>query len=108
MNEKLLMKLLSLATEDIKVDENDTPFKIGKCYAVRTFTYHSVGRLKEIKGGFLVLEDGSWIPDWGRFSTAINSGEINEVEKVESLIFIPLNSIADAFEWKHDLPKVTK
>jgi len=68
----------------------------------------SVGRLKEIKGGFMILEDGSWVADWGKFSTAINKDELNEIEKVDSDIYIPLNSIADSFDWNHALPKTTK
>jgi len=106
MDSQTLISLINML--DNQSQPTDYPFEIGKCYAVRTFTYHSVGKLKEIKGGFMILEGGSWIADWGRFSTAINKGELNEVEKVNSLIYIPLNSIADAFEWKHSLPKETK
>lgn len=85
----------------------ENPFEIGKSYFIRTVTYHLIGKVKEIKGAFLVLEDASWIADSGRFHKAISEGVLDEVEPVEDAI-VNMESITDAFEWKHELPRKAK
>ena len=84
------------------------PFKIGDAYFIRTVTYHMTGRVKAIVGQFLVLEDGAWIADSGRFMDAINKGILSEVEPVEVDMFVNINSITDAFLWKNKLPREQK
>lgn len=85
--------------------ENDCPFLIGKSYFIRSLTYHIVGKVKKISGGFLVLEQASWIADSGRFTQAINKGTLSEVEPVNCNVMVALQNIVDAFEWKHELPR---
>lgn len=84
------------------------PFKVGEAYYIRTVTYHATGRVKAIVGHFLVLEDGAWIADSGRFREAIMKGVLDEVEPVEVDMFVNLNSITDAFVWKSKLPREQK
>ena len=103
------MELIGIALEN-KTETNSnekTPFKIGESYFIRTVTYHLTGRVKEIMGNFLILEEGAWIADSGRFNEMIKNGEPSEVEPVEDII-INLNSITDAFSWKHKLPRKVK
>jgi len=88
--------------------KTELPFEIGKAYFIRTVTYFATGRVKEIVGNFLVLEDAAWIADTGRFSTAIATGVLEEVEPVEVPMYINTNSITDAFDWKSDLPREKK
>ena|SRR3990167_9161016 len=84
------------------------PFRIGQAYFFRLATYHVTGRIKELSGQFIVLEDAAWIPDSGRFADFI-SGKIepNECEPVGDWI---INSahIADAGPWRHKLPHVQR
>lgn len=84
------------------------PFKVGKKYFIRTVTYFVTGKVKKIAGGFLVLEDAAWIADTGRFNEAINKGALSEVEPVNVLVFLNLNSITDGYEWIHKLPREVK
>lgn len=84
------------------------PFQIGKKYYIRTVTYHATGKVKRIKGGFLVLTDAAWIADSGRFREAITDGVLNEVEPVDCEMYLNIASITDAFEWKHKLPRTQK
>ncbi len=84
------------------------PFAIGAQYFIRTVTYHLTGRVVNIVGQFLVLEDAAWIADSGRFTQAINQGTLNEVEPVNGPVIVNLNSITDAFNWAHELPKAQK
>jgi len=86
----------------------DLPFKIGDAYFIRTVTYFATGKVKAIVGQFLILDEAAWIADTGRFSEAIMKGILNEVEPVEVDMFVNVNSITDAFVWKHKLPRDQK
>ena len=85
-----------------------TPFLIGAAYFIRTVTYHLTGRVKAIIGGFLVLEEAAWVADSGRFTQAIVDGKLNEVEPVTVPVFVNVNTITDAYEWRHSLPREQK
>ena len=104
---KIVEKLLEKALESDQACSNELPFEVGKSYFIRTVTYHVVGTVEAIKGAFLVLEDASWVADSGKFSTAIANGELSEVEYVGNMI-VNTSAIADATQWKHKCPKVTK
>lgn len=89
------------------MSQKQTPFQKGKSYFIRTVTYHTVGKVKEIIGDFLVLTEASWVADSGRFMNAIKEGTLSEVEPTGECI-INISSIVDAFPWKHKLPKDQK
>lgn len=89
--------------------ENTTvPFKVGEKYLIRTVTYFLTGKVKAITGNFLELEDAAWIADTGRFTQAINDGELDEVEPVDVPAFVNMAAITDAFLWRHDVPREQK
>lgn len=85
-----------------------TPFEIGKKYLIRTVTYFAVGEIRKIQGDFLVLKDAAWVADTGRFSDALKSGELNEVEPVDVPMGVNTRAIVDFFEWEHPLPREQK
>lgn len=91
-----------------KIMNASIPFKIGECYFIRTVTYHLTGKVENVIGDFLVLKDAAWVADSGRFTQAINNGILNEVEPVNVLVYVNINSITDAFDWKHKLPSEQK
>jgi hypothetical protein len=93
---------------DLEYKKLSVPFKVGQAYFIRTVTYFATGKVKAIVGNFLVLEDAAWIADTGRFREAIMKGILNEVEPVEVEMFVNINSITDAFDWKHKLPRDQK
>lgn len=103
-----LEKKVSSKKSEIAYKKQDVPFNVGGAYFIRTVTYFITGKVKAIVGNFLVLEEGAWIADTGRFSQAINDGKLNEIEPVSVDIFLNLNSISDAFIWKHKLPREQK
>jgi hypothetical protein len=107
MNTKLAEKLLEKILENGEVSSPDLPFEVGDAYFIRTVTYHVLGRVKAIKGNFLVLEEASWIADSGRFGNAIEKGELSEIEYVGKAI-VAINAISDAYPWSHKMPKETK
>ena len=115
--DELLKELNELEALENKVAEKksnieykklDVPFKVGGNYFIRTVTYFATGKVKVIVGQFLVLQDAAWIADTGRFQQAIMEGKLNEVEPVSVDMFVNINSITDAFQWKHPLPRDQK
>ena len=94
--------------DTLKYQKVDCPFKIGGSYFFRTVTYFATGKVKAVVGQFLVLEDAAWIADTGRFSNALATGILDEVEPVKVEMFINLNSLTDAFVWDHKLPRDQK
>jgi hypothetical protein len=78
----------------------DLPFEIGGEYFIRTVTYHLTGRVKNIVGKFLVLEDAAWIADSGRFSEFFTKpSSALEVEPFGKRdVFVNTDSITDATE----------
>ena len=85
-------------------------FKIGRSYLIRTVTFISVGKVKNIYGACIELENASWIADTGRFSQTLVEGpeKFDEVEPYPDGVFIALASIVDFSEWKHILPTEVK
>ena len=101
--------------EKIKAQVHDDVVEIsglkdleGQAWFFRTVTYHLVGRVKKcMPGGFLLLEDASWIADSGRFMQAIKNGTLGEVEPV-GIALLNIAAITDAFPWCHKLPTEQK
>jgi len=85
----------------------ELPFDVGSSWLIRTVTFAVTGKVKQVKGKFIVLEDAAWVADTGRFSTAIESGTLSEVEAVTVDVVVNTDSIVDAYIWKHRLPKET-
>ena len=81
---------------------------IGTKYLIRTVTMTITGRLSFVDEHELVMEDGAWIPDTGRFSEAVKTGKVSEVEPFYGDVIIGRGSIVDACEWLHELPEVMK
>ena len=86
----------------------ELPFDVGSSWLIRTVTFAVTGRVKQVKGKFLVLEDAAWIADTGRFGQCIETGSLDEVEAVTVDVVVNTDSIVDAYFWRHDLPRETK
>jgi len=91
----------------METTKTDLPFDVGSKWLIRTVTFAVTGRVKQIKGKFIVLEDAAWLADTGRFSVAIESGTLSEVEAVTVDVVVNTDSIVDAYVWKHKLPEET-
>jgi hypothetical protein len=107
MKTQLIEKLVEQLLTEKDEASSDLPFEVGEAYFIRTVTYHVLGRVKAIKGNFLVLNEASWIADSGRFNEAIGKGTLNEVEYVGDAI-VAINAISDAYPWNHKVPKESK
>jgi len=105
ISEEILNKIKEQLGDDYKLKELDClDDLIGQKWFFRTVTYHCVGKVVKRFGQFFQLEDASWVADSGRFMQAIKDGELNEVEPVGDML-LNIETIVDAFPWKHKLPK---
>ena len=85
------------------------PFGVGDCVLIRTVTMIDLGRVKAIGPDFIVLEEAGWVADTGRFSTMVETGSLNEYEKVKtSWMLVGRGAICDVLPWLHPLPTVSK
>lgn len=85
------------------------PYEIDKNYFIRTVTMHLTGRLVAVYPSELVLENAAWIADSGRFSDALKTGSLNEVEPFpDGKVIVGRGSVIDACVWAHALPREKK
>jgi hypothetical protein len=96
-----------LGNDSLLLDINCMEDMIGKKIFVRTVTYHLLGRVTKIVGGFVFLEEASWVADSGRFMQFVKDGAVKEVEPIGDWFF-NISSVVDGCIWKHALPKEQK
>lgn len=80
-----------------------SPFSIGENYFIRTATYYQLGKLKAIRGEWLILEKASWIANTGHFNTFLNEATCPEYENFPNDVYVPFSAIIDATIWSHPL-----
>jgi hypothetical protein len=83
------------------------PWQLGEPYLIRTVTHYLIGRLVLVTAQELVLENAAWVADTGRFSEALNSGNLCEVEPYPDGVpaIVGRGSLIDAGRWLHDIPR---
>lgn len=80
---------------------DDSAWRVGKIYLIRTVTMINTGILVAVTPQELVLEEAAWIADTGRFADALESAEFSEVEPFPSgQVIISRGSVVDAVEIK--------
>lgn len=85
-------------------DQGAAPYQVGQCYLVRTVTNYTVGRLVYASKTELVFEDAAWVADTGRFSDALATGVLNEVEPMPGPVVVNRQAVVDAPLWLHGVP----
>ena len=94
-------------------DQTVTPFEPGKCYLIETVTLYYVGRVTAVAGGFVQMEDASWVHWTGRKSTlcrlkkfkGFGSGETKARTEFVDQVGISLASIVSYLPGDWTLPK---
>lgn len=84
------------------------PLAVGNNVFVRTVTHYYTGRIVELTATEIVLEDAAWIADTGRFSEALSTGQLNEVEPFPLLVAVGRGALVDITVWPHELPRKTQ
>ena len=85
--------------------------RVGNNVLIRTVSFFLTGEIVAMGDGFIVLQQAAWIADTGRFADALRTGELNEVEPVntqDTLAEVSVGAIVDAFTWDHALPRAVK
>lgn len=107
MNKLDIVKAL-LCESQSETTDGDYPFKVGDKVFIKTVTLYYLGRIKSIQGGFITLEDASWVQDTGsRLCDFLQKGINREKSEIEpiGIEHITMANIIGISEWKHDLPK---
>lgn len=87
----------------------DSPYKVGEKYFIRTVTMYYTGQLIRITAQELVLKDCAWIADTGYLSEALKTGVFNEIEPFpDGEVIVPRGGIIDASVFNHKLPREKK
>jgi len=83
------------------------PYTLGENVIVRTVTMYYTGRIVRVYPGELVLTDAAWIADTGRWSAALATGKLNEIEPYpgEGRCIVSRAAIVDVSPWLHALPR---
>ena len=113
MNDKLLTKLLELAVQDSTKTNEECALEVGENYFIRTVSYFYTGKVREIKGNFVILDDVSCILDTGRLSESIKEGKleelsVSEIEPLPNGTGINIDGITDFSPITFKLPKKIK
>ncbi len=82
--------------------------KVGDAVLIRTVTFYYTGRITAITDTDIVLEDAAWIADTGRFSTALQTGALGEVEPYPNGVTVFRSCVLDVSPWGHKLPRDVK
>jgi len=85
------------------------PYEVGKAYLIRTVTHYYTCKIVKVFPQELLVSDAAWIADTGRFSTALETGVLSEIEPIKGRkIVIGRSAIVDAIPWSKALPKEQK
>ena len=87
-----------------------SPIRVGNKVFIRTVTHHHTGEIVLLTKEEIVLKDAAWIADDGRFSDAIATGNLNEIEPFPDgvLASVMRGALIDVCDWKHALPRTKK
>ena len=102
-----LSAVLALLRQLAERDSRAPIQRVLQAYFFRQINFHMVGRVAEVQGNWLRLEDAAWIADSGRFNEFIRTGSASEVEPV-GVAYVNVEHVSDAEPWPHTLPLVTK
>lgn len=86
------------------------PYKIGESVFIRTVTYHYIGKIVGVYANEITLIDATWVADSGRWSAALKTGTLSEVEPFPDgeVVVISRGTIVDVSPWRHALPRTVK
>lgn len=103
-----LIEVLRVVDGPAKHAGHTHPFVVGDTLFIRTLTHHFTGKVARVHGAYLLLQDGAWIADDGRFQQAIDNGTLEEVEPVQEPFWVNMESVVDVHYWRHALPRDQK
>ena len=84
--------------------------QVTKNVLIRTVTTYFTGHVDDITvDGWILLSEAAWIADTGRFSAALATGNLNEVEPYPAgVVWVNSGAVIEMSEWAHPLPRTVK
>lgn len=106
---KELIETMS-SLEGSRMASDDSHWKVGENYFIRTVTHINIGTLAKVTDKELVLKDVSWIGSTARFEQTVKDGELDEVEPFPDNfeVIVGRGALIDAVIWSHPLPREQK
>jgi len=105
----MLKKKLKKIDSKVSRPSEDSHWKIGANYFIRTVTFHYTMELVKITKQELIGKDAAWIADDGRFSQAVATGNFNEIEPFpDGEVIIGRGAILDAHVVSYKVPRDQK
>ena len=95
------------ATKTTKLT-TQSPLRVGNKVLIRTVTHYHTGRIVRLTPDEVVLVDAAWIADTDRFSVALATGVLAEVEPFPGPVSVNRGAIVDVCDWDHKLPRTVK
>lgn len=77
---------------------------VGKSIFIRTVTHYYTGEVVYSDATWVVLTKASWVAHSGRWTQALASGNLSEVEPYPGKVSVSLGAVVDISEWMHKLP----
>ena len=111
--EKTVLGLIELllnsdCTKEVVTSKSLSPIQVGKKVFIRTVTHYFTGKIVELNDTEIILDKPAWIASTGRFSTALSTVELDEIEPYPGVVSVNRGSLIDCSEWKGDLPRDQK
>ena len=87
-----------------------SPIRVGNNVLIRGVTLYYTGKIVGFSKEEILLIDAAWIADTSRFSSALLTGELSEVEPYPDGDVVAINrgAVSDTSDWKHPLPRSVK
>lgn len=79
--------------------------EVGQTVIIRGIPFYYIGRITYVDDKRLVLENACWLADSGRWSEALQTGDINECEKYPDPVELRTDLCCDITLWKNPLPE---
>ena len=78
----------------------------GSSVIIRTVTYYYTGEVVAVSDHWILLKNAAWIADSGRWSEALRTGVLSEVEPYpDGEVWINSGAVTDIAAWTHPLPR---
>jgi hypothetical protein len=98
LSELKISELVTIANAVNLQKTSGTFLEIGKMYMIRTITMIYTGKVKDIRGKEILLENAAWIAETERWADCVREGKFKEVEPYCRDTVINLDSFLDYVE----------
>ena len=84
-----------------------SPVHKGNTVFIRTVTLYYTGVIQRATKEEIVLSDAAWIASTGRWSNALTTGKLDEVEPYpnDTLVSVNRGAVIDVCDWTHPAPR---